>query len=357
MALAIAMLAGLAACGSAGSADNKTDQQSAQAQAGEAAGGAGVPEEEGAQAQEDGGIKTVEQMIAEKNELEPEVESDGVVYARKKGLSTYLFMGVDLSGYAAGADEYQETGRADTILLYIVDDANKSYRVLQINRDTMVPVDILNIYGKKVGETVQQLCLAYCYSGSVEANCQNVVNAVSNLLGGIPIDGYVSLQFGAIPDVNDALGGVAVKIEDDYSQDDPTLVQGETVVLEGEHAISYLRHRLSVGDGTNTSRMHRQMVYLAAFTARLKEELRSGNSAIINKLYNAAAPYMYSNMSVGTISNVAVKCAGYSQGSTKTLAGTSKEVTYSTGLTNVEYTVEQAAIDDAVLDLFYTAID
>jgi LCP family protein required for cell wall assembly len=263
-------------------------------------------------------------------------------------------MGVDLPGEAVSSDDdEQDTARADTILLYVVDSENKTFSVLNVNRDTMAVVDILNLYGDPVAQTTQQISFAYCYSQVASANCENVARAVSRLLGGIEVNGYVSVQFDAIPLVNDALGGVRVKIEDDFSADDPSLVQGETVELKGSQATSFLRHRLSVGDGTNASRMRRQAAYLNAFTARLREELSAGNSAIVNELYSAASPYMISNMSLSDISNLAVRCAGYAQGGTKTLSGTSQDVTYKTGETNTEYTVDRGSLDSTVLELFY----
>ncbi len=360
--LALLMTVSFAACGSKGAEGTANGASRAASEA--AADGADKENTESAAApgirivSSGSGAKTVEEMIAEKNSEEPEIEAGGVSYARKKGLATYLFMGIDLAGTAVASDEeYQDTGCADTILLYIVDEAAKTYRILQINRNTMAVVDVLNIYGRPVTQLTQQICYAYCYSAVASANCENVERAVSRLLGGIEIDGYISLQYGAIPEVNDTLGGVAVKIEDDFSQEDPVLVKGETVTLEGDHALHYLRGRMAVGDGSNSSRMRRQMVYLSAFTARLKQEIRGGNSNIINKLYDAAEPYMISDMSMGAISNMVLKCVGYSQGKTVSLTGKAQRVTYKTGITNEEYTVEQSTIDEAVLDLFYTRIE
>ncbi len=361
LALALALLLSLAGCGRAAQSETAADGgagSKATATAPASAGQENTDTEQGAAAATSGGIKTVEEMIAEKNQLEAEVASDGVAYARKKNVHSYLFMGIDEAGYApTTATEFRNSGQCDTILPYVVDDDAKKYTILQINRDTMVTVDILNYYGDIISQTTQQLEFAHSYGNGFKASGENVARAVSRLLGGVEIDGWIALQFGAIPPVNDTLGGVKVKIEDDFSNDDPTLIQGETVELVGEHAMKYLRGRMKVGDGTNTSRMHRQMIYLAAFTKRLREELKAGNSNIINQLYNAASPYMVSDMSMGSITNVAVRCAGYSQGSTKTLSGTNQVVTYKNGVTMDEYTVDPASLDAAVLDLYYTAVD
>ncbi|MBR6351530.1 MAG: LCP family protein, partial [Firmicutes bacterium] len=228
--------------------------------------------------------KTVEELIEEKNNPDAVIEAEGVSYGLKKGLKTYLFIGVDHRNDGVEAGQTVETGNSDVMHLYIVDEANKQYRVLELNRDTVVTVDILNAYGTVVGQTQQQLSFAFGYSIDAKANCENVVRAISNLLGGIQVDGYAALYMDSIIPLNDAVGGVDVKIEDDFSAMDPTLVMGETVHLEGQHAQNFVRGRMSVGDGSNASRMRRQRVYMNALTAKIRSEVKNGHSGIVNDL-------------------------------------------------------------------------
>lgn len=300
--------------------------------------------------------KTVEEMLADKNALEPELTADGVSYALKKNVESYLVLGVDADKVPAQGS-VDGLGQSDTILLYVVDNDAKKCTTLQINRDTMVEIDILGFNGKQTGRTVtQQICLAHSYGNGREASCENVVRAVSRLLGGLEIDGYASLRYPAIPALNDAVGGICVTIEDDFSEADPTLVQGETVELTGQHALNFVRGRMSVGDGTNISRSRRQRAYLNAFSKRLREEVR-GNSGIINDLYNLAKPYMVTDMSLGTISSIAAKGVGYANGGIVTLSGESREVVYQNGKTYTEHEVDTASISKTVLELYYTEVN
>ena len=186
-----------------------------------------------------------------------------------------------------------------------------------------------------------------------ESSCENVARAVSRLLGGIDISGYVALRYSAVPAMNDAIGGVSVKIEDDFSLMDPTLVQGETVLLNGEQAIHFVRGRTNVGDGTNVSRMRRQRTYIAAFESKVRSEIRS-NSAIINNLYNAASPYMVTNLSGGTVTTLANKAATYYNKGTLTMSGKYESVTYSTGATHTAFYPDAESLRNIVLQLFYT---
>ncbi len=332
--LAAALCTGLAACGSA----SETKTQS------------------GAESQPSSGGKTAEEIMALNDGPSVTIETDGATYKLNKDLKTYLFIGVDDTRTAEEKEEKTEVHACDTLILYIVDEAAKTYSTLSVSRDTIAVVDMLDFDGEAVTQAKQQLAYAYGYTDKPEINSENVVRAISRLLGGINIDGYVTLGYNAIPAVNDVIGGVTVTIEDDFSEADPSLVKGETVTLTGEHAMQFVRNRMTVGDGENPGRMRRQQTYLGAFTAKLKNEVKD-SSGIINDLYNAALPYMTSNMSAGEITNTALSCLKYSKDKELTLTGTLEHVTYKTGITNAEYYVEQSTIDSAVLQLFYTKTD
>ena len=299
------------------------------------------------------GGKTVEEMIAEKNQVDPEISDGGVWYGKKKDVSAYLIIGVDQAGEAPTSDSRSGGGQCDVLDLVVIDDAAKSYSILQINRDTITGVDITDWDGEVVANIDQQISFAHAYSNGSASSCENVVRAVSRLLGGIDIDGYCSLRYSAIPALNDAIGGVSVKIEDDFSKSDPTLVQGETVELHGEHALHYVRGRMNVGDGSNTSRMRRQRTYIAAFEAKLKQEMK-GNGAIIGNLYNAAQPYMVTNLSSGTITTLANKAATYYNSGTVSPSGRYETVTYSTGATHTAFYPDADSLKGLILQLFYT---
>ena len=307
----------------------------------------------------DPGSMTVEEMLANNNKNpDAAVEVDGVSYGLKKGLKCYLLLGIDdpsTEGYKNGTTGHYAVD-CDTIQLYVVNDSRKEYTVLQISRDTMVEMDILNAYGKPVTTTKQQLTYAHTFTGDANINARNVAKAVSRLLGGITIDGYVSMMYGGIVPVNDALGGVTVTLQDDFTEADPAMKEGETINLMGDQALYYLRFRKGIGIQTNTSRMKRQQTYLEAFTTKLRAEVKA-RSSVINDLYNAAEPFMVSDMSSGTITNLVLKGTGYSKSATKTLSGKEERVTYKNGNTHIEVTVSQDTLDKTVLELFYEPLD
>ena len=307
------------------------------------------------EAQAPGGMTAEEIMALKNSPEEPDLVVDGVAYVRKKNVKTLLFMGIDKSGDLETTDG-NIGGQSDTLILLVVDGEDKKQTLLQLDRDTMTDVEVLNYYGKPTGVTlVQQICLSHTYGRGDELSCENTVRAVSGLLKDTPIDGYVSLLFEAIPDLNDAVGGVEVTIADDFTASDPEMAVGKTLTLKGRQALTYVRGRMSVGDGTNVSRMRRQRDYLSAFGKLVRGKLKT-DSSVINDLYNAAAPYMISSMTLSELTSVAVEGAGYADGGIVTTKGEHIENTYQNGNTMMEFHVDEESILNTVLTLFYRPV-
>lgn len=302
----------------------------------------------GRSAQGSGG-KTVEEMMETDGEAQ-KVYYNGVWYQEKEDIESYLIMGVDRSGEAVSSGSYNGGGQADVLMVLVIDHDQKAYHVLQINRDTMTQVDVLGMFGDKVGTEVQQIALAHFYGDGLEESCENTVTAVSNLLYGVKLDGYAAIQMDAIPYINDWAGGVTVTIQDDFSQSDSSLVMGETITLTGEQAYSFLRYRVDVGDGTNEARMARHRQYFAAFSEKMSQRLDEDLGAIA-ELYTEIQPYMVTDMGSGTVSKIAQKCKGYTNGGIVTMEGESK-----LGEKYMEFYPDEDSIKQAVFQLFYTEV-
>ena len=79
--------------------------------------------------------------------------------------------------------------------------------------------------------------------------------------------------------LSDSQAGALMKALFSYADD------GMEPDFKGDQALHYVRGRMSVGDGSNTARMRRQRTYIAAFEAKVRQEMK-GNGAIIGNLYN-----------------------------------------------------------------------
>lgn len=256
------------------------------------------------------------EVIAASEELK-EVTYEGESYRQRPELETYLLMGVDKSGEAVTVDSYEGGGQADVQMVLVVDNANKTWQMLQINRDTITQVPVLDIFGDVAAYAEEQIALAHYYGNGGESSCLNTELAVSMLLDDQPIDGYLALNMDAVGIVTDLVGGVTLTVTSDFSEVDPSLVQGETVTLDGQKALTYVRSRRGVDDQTNIARMARQRQFLTA----LEEKLKQQDTEFAAKAYDELSDYMVTDIASGSAAKIGEKLKEYTQRDTLVMDG------------------------------------
>ncbi|MBO4390000.1 MAG: LCP family protein [Lachnospiraceae bacterium] len=286
------------------------------------------------------GTKESESETARKAVLDEEED-----YVHKENLRTYLFLGVDVDGPVKKNEGYIDAGQADTQLVLVLDDENKTRTLLQLNRDSLVEIPVLGVMGDVVGYEKKQLALAHAYGDGLEKSCENNVNTVSKLLGDEKIDGYFALNMDGIGVLTDTIGGVEVTLESDYSSVDPEMVKGATLNLKGDQALRYLRSRKDVDDGTNLARMTRQRVFLNA----LEKKLKTVDSKTVLKAYDQVTDYRVTNMGSGTFVNVLEKMQQYENLGTKTIEG--ENSVDNDGY--ICYNLDEESLKKVIIDLFY----
>ena len=277
-------------------------------------------------------------------EQKEDITYKGKVYTPKKKIETYLFMGIDVQGPAVSTPGAYNGGQADAQFLLVLDHEEKSWQLLRLNRDSMVEVPVLDLKGKVIGYERQQLALAHAYGDGTRMSCENVADTVSALLGNQTIDGYVSLNMDGIAVFNDAIGGVTVTITSDFTAVDPTLVEGETITLNGQQAMEFVRTRKDVDDQTNLARMERQRVYLEA----IQPKLRALSDDEILRTYDALSDYIVSNLGSQNILNMAEYLKSYREMPELTIDGIN---TIEEG--HVAYILDQDSLQQVILELFY----
>lgn len=273
------------------------------------------------------------------------ITRNGVDYYPRQDITVIMVLGVDESGPVKDSGSYNNSGACDMVALLIFDEAEKSCRALCFNRDTMVEMPVLGIGGRRAGTYYGQLALSHTYGSGLEDSCENTRQTVSNLLYGITIDYYVSVNMDAIAILNDSVGGVTVTVEDDFSQVDPTLVKGEVTLL-GEQALNFVRTRKGVGDQLNVSRMDRQQAYIHSFTQAFREKAKSAE--YILSLSENIAPYMVTDCSANALSGMLQRYADY-----ELLEILSPRGENAVGKKYYEFHLDEAALDALILRLFY----
>ena len=275
---------------------------------------------------------------------------DGVPYARKEDLETVLFLGLDKYEGMSHAD-YLNDQQADFLLLLVLDRQEQICTPIQLNRDTMTEIQILGVTGDPAGTFEGQLALSHTYGSGEEDSCENSVLAVSKLLYGMDIDHYVSMTMDGVVVLNDLVGGVTVEVMDDFSGVDGTLIQGETVTLLGQQALTYVRARGGMEDSSNLRRMERQRQYLEALQNQLSEQWEEDSGFVLEALLQVN-DYLVSDCTVNELSDLAESLNTYEVGEIRTTQGEAV-----LGEEFMEFYVDEEALQELVLEIFYEPVE
>ena len=111
---------------------------------------------------------------------------------------TFLLFGLD-SGEWVGGTYREGTGRADTIVLVQADPLSQKAALLSIPRDTLVEIP-----GRPGDDKINH---AYAFG-----QAPLLVETVEHFTG-VPVDGYVGLNYRAFKDIVDLLGGVEFDVD------------------------------------------------------------------------------------------------------------------------------------------------
>ena len=223
----------------------------------------------------------------------------GSEYVLRNDLDTYLLIGLDkVTDTLSDPDLFTNNQQADFLFLMIVDKANKSYSALHLNRDAMTEIQRLGMSGKKVGTFTGQLALSHTFGSGGKDSCRNTVQAVSHYLLDVPVEHYFSVTMDAIP----------------------VLEQGKTIRLQGQQALTFIRSRWYVDDGTNLSRMNRQRTYINALYEQMGEQLNA-DSGFSARLASRLSDYSVSDLTTTELSNLADRLKDYSFTGIDTIRG------------------------------------
>jgi len=227
-------------------------------------------------------------------------------YVTNDNIDTYLLIGTDNGGDDKGEGFNGEL--ADFITAIVIDNTTQSYAFYQIDRNTMVEVPIPEVNGG--GHYTEQICTAHWYGKTPEERNNNLVSAVSDLLGGLEIKSYYTLNMDDIGKVNDAIGGVTVTIDSDMTAVDPEFKEGATVLLTDGQAERYLRARGALKDDSNAARMRRQTAYMQSAYNMVIGQLRE-NPGYISDLYDRLNGLFETDGNAKETSVIADCLAGY----------------------------------------------
>jgi LCP family protein required for cell wall assembly len=187
-------------------------------------------------------------------------------------------------------------GLSDTIMLGSFDTELKRVDVVSIPRDTYYERDGYSDPG------------FYKINSVLETDGETAVaEAVSDILGGVPIHFYEIISDDGVAKIVDAMGGVEIDVPVDMHYADPEQdlyidINAGLQTLDGAHAVQYLRFRSGYATG-DLGRVDAQQAFL-------KEAFKQSIGFGFPKVAKTAISELETNMT----SNMAVRIAGKAVG-------------------------------------------
>lgn len=199
-----------------------------------------------------------------------------------------LFCGLDESGE-----------NTDTILLISFDAKNTEAKILSIPRDTMSNAD-------RVPQKINA-----AYSDGRPENIEKTKKEVE-MLTGLRIHRYAVSTFDAFANLIDALGGVEIDVPADMYYEDPYQdlkidIKAGRQVLDGEHAVHFLRYRDTYLEG-DIGRVKAQQLF---YQALINELSKPSNVTKLPELAEVFEKDLHTDLSLPELLWFAKKSKGF----------------------------------------------
>lgn len=267
-------------------------------------------------------------------------------------ITTVLYAGLDSTDPLKASETYSNKARADSISVVILDKKKKKMSILALNRDTMTEIRRYTRTGEDMGTYVSHLGYAYSYGDGGEVSCEDLKEAVENLLG-ISIDEYAVTNQSSITSINDLVGGVTVTVpNDDLAAMYPELKKGAVVTLDDSNVKDFLQHRDTAADFSNEGRIERQQAYVTAYVDLLKDRLASEPDQLWQEI-GQMNDYLQTSITKNKYLSLARLLEKVSFTDADYYRPTGKD---SAGELHDEFYVDEDALRQLVIDLFYEEV-
>lgn len=269
-------------------------------------------------------------------------EYNGKKYSYNTGLNTILFLGID-------DDNEENLGQSDMISMILLDRHKEEIKLLMVSRDSMVKIHQYDAGGNDLGWNTQHLALAYSYGNNPKHGAILTVQALSKVLGDIPILNYVALNTKEIAKFQDVIGTLSITLDDDYTDVNSQYKKGNRIELTTNEAESFVRYRNTKEAYSNEKRMKRQKLYMESYMEQLKQCLNENKEETIRKMYEHYRSTA-TNITHEEIQNFAEMIMTYSFDSNDVymLEGENKQGKY-----HDEYILNEEKLEQLVINLFY----
>lgn len=278
---------------------------------------------------------------------------DGI-YAYNEDILTFLVLGIDKKGEVSTSRNLTDGGQSDAIFLLIINPHTEEISIYSVDRNTMTDIRMVGI-GENGTDVISQaqINVQHGFGDGEEESCELTEEAVSKLFYDLPIHGYISVNYGAIPIMNDAVGGVQVTIPEDLVGAKKGWNAGDSVLLEGSDATLFVKWRNTSIFESARLRSKRQKEYLTRF---VKQAIAATKADITMPLtlYGEVKPYIVTDITVDEMTYLASEVAGYSFSGDQiyTMPGETVQ-----GEEFEEFYPDMEALKEQMIEIFYEKVD
>lgn len=242
----------------------------------------------------------LETLDSEKMEFNEAVETDQVI----KGYTNIALFGAD-------SREHDLTRtNTDTIIIASINNDTKEIRMVSLYRDTYLYIG---------GDMYRKANAAYANGGPEWA--LNMLNTNFDL----DIKNFVTVDFNALVEAIDLLGGLEITVDDAESVHlnnycvETSEVTGKsyedlpgagTYLMNGVQSVAYTRIRYTAGNDFKRTERQREVI------AKIVEKAKTASAATLNKIMDTVFPMIKTNLSKTEILSMGMNMLSYELGET-----------------------------------------
>ena len=190
------------------------------------------------------------------------------------------FRNIAIFGIDSREDTYSKGNRSDCIIIASINNTTKEVKLISVYRDTYVQIE---------GHGLDKITHAYSYGEAPLA----IKTLNTNL--DLNITEFVTVNFDAVKDIIDNIGGISMNITSEEVSHIPGISKAGTYNLTGEQALAYARIRhASGGDYKRTERMRDVLTAVA-------NKVKTFNVSQLNKFIDFVLPKIYTNITAADI--------------------------------------------------------
>ena len=193
------------------------------------------------------------------------------------------FRNIAIFGIDSREDTYSKGNRSDCIIIASMNNETKEVKLVSVYRDTYVQIE---------GHGLDKITHAYSYGEAPLAIKTLNTNFDLN------ITEFVTVNFDAVKDIVDDVGGISMNITSEEVSHIPGIKKAGTQTLTGEQALAYARIRhASGGDYKRTERMRDVLTAVV-------NKVKTFNVSQLNKFIDDVLPKVYTNITASDIFSI-----------------------------------------------------